>query len=143
MNVAAILKEKGDNVVVASPDTSLLDISKTLTKHGIGCIVLCNSDGSIAGIVSERDIVRTVAKKGSSALQAPASLCMTKKVISCKRSDTVDFLMAEMTAGRFRHLPVLEDNKLIGLISIGDVVKQRIAEAEMEAAAMREYIATG
>lgn len=143
MNVAVILKEKGKNVIVAAPDASLLDIAKVLREHGIGCIVICRDDGKIAGIVSERDIVRTIAEEGASVLMSPVSKCMTTKVISCQEADTIDHVMAEMTSGRFRHLPVIEDGALVGLISIGDVVKLRIAEAEMEAAAMRDYIATG
>lgn len=143
MTVAAILKEKGSDIITASPDTNLLDIAKLLRRHGIGCIVLCVEDGVIAGIVSERDLVRTLATDGSEALDSPVSRCMTKNVVSCELSDTVDHVMAEMTAGRFRHIPVVSNNKLVGLISIGDVVKRRIADAEMEAAAMRSYIATG
>lgn len=143
MNVAVILKEKGKNVIVAAPDASLLDIAQTLRQNRIGCIVICGDDGVIEGIVSERDIVRTIADGGAKVLTSPVSKCMTKKVVSCQEADTIDHVMAEMTAGRFRHLPVLENDQLIGLISIGDVVKLRIAEAEMEAAAMRDYIATG
>jgi len=143
MTVAVILKDKGSDVVTAAPETSLLEISKILRKHKIGCIVICSDGGSITGIVSERDIVRTIAADGPEALDSPVSRCMTKNVISCRESDSVDHVMAEMTSGRFRHIPVVESNRLIGLVSIGDVVKQRIADAEMEAAAMRSYIATG
>lgn len=143
MNVAAILSGKGRDVVTAAPDATLIDIAKTLRKHGIGCIVVCERDGSIAGIVSERDLVRTIADKGPDILKSPVSKCMTKDVITCRESDTIDTLMSGMTTGRFRHMPVVSDGKLAGLVSIGDVVKLRIAEAEMEAAAMRDYIATG
>ena len=143
MNISIILKEKGRNVVTASPDDTLLEIAKTLAKHKIGCIVITDDDDQISGIVSERDIVRTLAEMGPAALEKPVSSCMTKKVITCGENDTIDRLMADMTANRFRHIPVVENEVLIGLISIGDVVKVRIAEAEMEAAAMRDYIATG
>jgi CBS domain-containing protein len=93
--------------------------------------------------VSERDIVREISRAGSKVLKEPVEACMTKTVVTCRESDTIDRIMAEMTAHRFRHMPVVERGRLIGLVSIGDVVRMRIAEAEMEAAAMREYIATG
>jgi CBS domain-containing protein len=143
MNVAAILKQKGREVFTTAPDTTLHDIAKLLGVHGIGCIVVTGSDGKVIGIVSERDIVREIARAGSKVLTDPVETCMTKAVVTCRESDTIDRLMAEMTAHRFRHMPVVERGRLIGLISIGDVVRMRIAEAEMEAAAMREYIATG
>lgn len=143
MNVATILKEKGSNVITADAESTLLDVASRLTEHKIGCVVITDRDGGIVGIVSERDIVRRLAKSGPQSLHEPVSVFMTKKVVSCGKADTIERLMAEMTAGRFRHLPVLEGGALIGLVSIGDVVKQRIAEAEMEAAAMRDYIATG
>lgn len=144
MTVASILKEKsGSGVVTASADTTLLEIAAILREHKIGCVVICADENSISGIVSERDLVRSIAVDGPAALDLPVSKCMTKNVVLCKESDTVDHLMAEMTAGRFRHLPVVEGGKLIGLISIGDIVKRRIADAEMEAEAMRSYIATG
>ncbi|MDA7945874.1 MAG: CBS domain-containing protein [Hyphomicrobiaceae bacterium] len=143
MNVATILSEKGSDIISANPDDSLLDIAKTLRKHRIGCVVLTDNKGGIAGIVSERDIVRAIADAGSDVLSAPVSRCMTKKVVTCSRSETIDAIMAAMTDGRFRHMPVVEDEVLIGVISIGDVVRLRIAEAELEAAAMRDYIATG
>jgi CBS domain-containing protein len=143
MNVATILGDKGSDVVTASPDDSLLDIAKTLRKYGIGCIVLSDGKDGIAGIVSERDLVRAIADSGSGILKSPVSKCMTKNVITCRKSDTIDTLMAAMTDGRFRHMPVEEGGKLVGVISIGDVVRLRIAEAELEAAAMRDYITTG
>ena len=101
------------------------------------------NDGKVAGIVSERDIVREISRAGAGVLKEPVERCMTKSVVTCRESDTIDRLMAEMTAHRFRHMPVVERGRLIGLVSIGDVVRMRIAEAEMEAAAMRQYIATG
>jgi CBS domain-containing protein len=143
MNVATILKLKGTQVVTSAPSKSLLEIADLLGKHGIGCVVITGGDGKVAGIVSERDIVREIARAGSKALKEPVESCMTKAVVTCRESDTIDRLMAEMTAHRFRHMPVVERGRLCGLVSIGDVVRMRIAEAEMEAAAMREYIATG
>jgi len=143
MNVAAILKLKGREVITATPDTSLLEIAQLLGTHKIGCIVIAEADGKVAGIVSERDIVREIARAGAEVLDEPVDAFMTKSVISCRESDTMDRLMGEMTAHRFRHMPVVDRGRLIGLVSIGDVVRMRIAEAELEAAAMREYIATG
>ena len=143
MNVAAILKEKGRGVFTTAPDTSLLEITKLLGMHGIGCIVITSPDGKVSGIVSERDVVREISRAGASVLKEPVERCMTKAVVTCREADTIDHLMAQMTAHRFRHMPVVERGRLIGLVSIGDVVRMRIAEAEMEAAAMREYIATG
>ncbi|ODR94817.1 hypothetical protein AUC69_03130 [Methyloceanibacter superfactus] len=143
MNVAAILKLKGREVFTAAPDTPLQEIAKLLGRHRIGCIVIAAEDGKVIGIVSERDIVREIARAGASVLDEPVEVCMTKAVVSCRESDTMDQLMGEMTAHRFRHMPVVDRGRLTGLVSIGDVVRMRIAEAEMEAAAMREYIATG
>lgn len=143
MNVTTILGEKGVEVITTNPEATLLDIAKTLREHGIGCIVVEDSKGGIAGIVSERDLVRAIAASGADILKAPVTRCMTKKVVTCQKSDTIETLMAAMTDGRFRHMPVVEDGKLVGLISIGDVVRSRIAVAELEAAAMRDYIATG
>jgi CBS domain-containing protein len=143
MNVAAILKTKGREVFTTAPDTTLLDITKLLGIHRVGCIIVTGPDGKVVGIVSERDIVREISRAGSKVLKEPVEQCMTKAVVTCRESDTIDRIMGEMTAHRFRHMPVVERGRLIGLVSIGDVVRMRIAEAEMEAAAMREYIATG
>jgi CBS domain-containing protein len=137
------LKSKGRDVVTTGPNTTLLDIADLLGKHGIGCVVVTGADGKVVGIVSERDIVRQLARAGAKVLKDPVASCMTKTVVTCREADTIDRLMAEMTAHRFRHMPVVERGRLCGLVSIGDVVRMRIAEAEMEAAAMREYIATG
>ncbi|MGZ5862581.1 MAG: CBS domain-containing protein [Methyloceanibacter sp.] len=143
MNVAAILKSKGKGVITTTPNTSLLDVAKLLERNHIGCIVVEGEDGKVAGIVSERDIVRAVGQSGAKVLKDPVSTYMTRTVVTAREADTIDRLMSEMTTHHFRHMPVVERGLLIGLVSIGDVVKMRIAEAEMEAAAMRQYIATG
>jgi CBS domain-containing protein len=143
MNVSTILKEKGQNVITADSSLSLLDVAKILSEKGIGSIVIIDTGKKVAGILSERDIVRSLAKAGSDALTQPVSLYMTQKVVTCNCADTIDTLMSKMTSGRFRHMPVVENDELVGIVSIGDVVKQRIAQAEMETAAMRDYIATG
>jgi CBS domain-containing protein len=103
MNVAAILKLKGKEGCTTTPETTLLDITKLLGLHGIGCIVITDSDGKVIGIVSERDIVREIARTCSKVLKERVETCMTKAVVTCRESDTIDRLMAEMTAHRFRH----------------------------------------
>ena len=140
MNVATILKRKGGGVFTTTPDKSLLDIAKLLQQHGIGCIVIVRGD-KIAGIVSERDLLRAIGQAGPEVLEQPVSDFMTKTVIPAREADTVNQLMAEMTRRRFRHMPVVEKDRLIGLVSIGDLVKIQISEIEMEAAATREYTA--
>lgn len=143
MNVEKILDRKGRKVTTADVETSLGDIVKTLVSQKIGAIVLTSSAGQVTGIVSERDVVRAISEEGSAILSEPVSRYMTKRVVTCAMDDTVAELMSSMTAGRFRHLPVVDGGRLAGIISIGDVVKERIAEAEQEVQAMREYIATG
>lgn len=141
MNVATILKQKGRAVTTAGPSTTLLDVAEKLAAKRIGAIVIVGTGGEVAGIISERDIIRRLGTDGPSCLSRSVSESMTRQVITCREGDTLDELMAQMTAGRFRHLPVVEDGALVGIISIGDVVKHHIAEVEMEATAMREYIA--
>lgn len=143
MNVASMLKAKGRAVVTAEPDALLIDIVRTLREHRVGSIVLVDAKGAIAGIVSERDVVRNIGAHGASVLEEPVSNFMTRNVVTCRECDTLGDLMAQMTTHRFRHMPVVDRGELVGIISIGDVVKMRIAEAEMETNAMREYIATG
>ena len=143
MNVARILKDKGRNVTTVAPDVSLRKAVETLASARVGALVVCDRDMHVAGIISERDVVRMLAANGPSVLDQPVSLYMTKEVRTCSERDTVEFLMEEMTSHRFRHMPVVEGGRLAGIVSIGDVVKQRIAAAELEAASMREYIATG
>lgn len=143
MSVARILKDKGRAIVTASPDAPMRDVVRALVGNNIGALVLCDKDGRIAGIISERDIVRVLAAHGAAMLDQPVSVHMTKDVLTCTERDTVDQLMEEMTMHRFRHLPVVEGGKLAGIVSIGDVVKLRLASVELEAESMREYIKTG
>jgi CBS domain-containing protein len=116
--------------------------AKLLSRHRIGAVVIRGAGGRLAGILSERDIVRAIAEDGAEALQRPVSQVMTRDVVTCAEHDTCAEIMERMTARRFRHLPVLRDNTLVGLISIGDVVKQRVDEIERDAEAMRDYIRT-
>ena len=141
MYVAAILKVKGRKVVTTTADKSLLDVAKLLEHQDIGCIVIEGDDGQVAGIVSERDLVRAIGKSGAKVLKEPVSVYMTKTVVTAREADTIERLMSEMTVHRFRHMPVVERGRLIGLVSIGDLVKMYIAETNMEAAATRAYAA--
>jgi CBS domain-containing protein len=143
MNVAAILKSKGRAVATAKPETTLLEISQKLAQKKIGAIVIVGEGGKLSGIISERDVIRAIGEQGAEALKQPVSQVMTSKVITCTEMSVIDELMEKMTNGRFRHLPVVEDDKLVGIVSIGDVVKNHIAEVEMEVTAMRGYLATG
>ena len=140
MNVATILKQKGRAVTTASPTVTLLDVANKLAAKRIGAIVVVGARGDVAGIISERDIVRALADAGPECLSRPVSETMTRQVVTCQETDTLEELMAMMTARRFRHLPVVTDGSLVGIISIGDVVKHHVAEVEMEATAMRDYI---
>ncbi len=143
MNIAQILKAKGRAVATARPDTSLLDIAAKLWQKKIGAIVIVGDGGEVVGIVSERDIIRRLGERGPEVLKDPVSQTMTANVISCQETSTLDELMEIMTQGRFRHVPVIEDGALVGIVSIGDVVKNHIAEVEMEVTAMRGYFVTG
>ena len=143
MHVAAILKVKGRAVETVAADASLVEVIGRLASHRIGAVVVTGSGVAVAGIVSERDVVRVLAANGPDALAWPVSDVMTRNVVTCQESDSIDDLMARMTMGRFRHLPVIENDTLAGIISIGDVVKHRVAEVEMEASAMRDYITAG
>ena len=141
MNVRRILEEKGRDVVTCRAGASLAEIVDTLSRRRIGAVVVTEGD-RIRGIVSERDVVAALAAHGPAALDQPAESVMTEDVTTCTPSETINELMQKMTEGRFRHIPVLEDGRLAGIVSIGDVVKKRIEEVEREAAQMREYIAT-
>ena len=140
MNVVTILKQKGRGVTTARPDTTLMEVANKLAAKRIGSIVIVGAGGEVAGIISERDIIRALSAVGSDCLTQPVSQSMTRHVVTCQETDTLDELMSKMTERRFRHLPVMADGALVGIISIGDVVKHRVAEVEMEAIAMREYI---
>lgn len=143
MNVASILKDKGRAVVTTSPDATVREAVRILAEKNVGALVVCDGSLHVKGIISERDIVRILAEHGSSMLDSPVSQCMTREVVTCTSNATVNWLMEEMTSQRFRHVPVVEGDRLTGIVSIGDVVKLRLAECELEAASMREYIATG
>jgi CBS domain-containing protein len=141
MTVRAILDTKGHNVLSVEPEAKLSAAVKLLSERRIGA-VLVMSQGRMEGILSERDVVRVLGERGAAVMDEPVSGVMTRKVISCREKDTVSEIMETMTHGKFRHLPVVEDSKVVGLISIGDVVKWRVGEYEREQEALREYIKT-
>ena len=141
MNVSAILKQKGRDVETLTPQATLMQATTALAKRRIGAIVVVDEQRKVQGIISERDIIRVLAQSGPQVLTSPVSSVMTRNVISCGEADTLAELMGAMTTGRFRHLPVTRDGALAGIVSIGDVVKYHLAEIEMEATAMKDYIA--
>ena len=141
MNVAKILETKGGSVVTVSAKAEVSDAIDLLNRHNIGALVALDEDGNVAGILSERDIVRRMRSQAEKLLSQPVSAIMTPKPVTCTREDSVDDVMQMMTGRHFRHMPVVEHNTLVGVISIGDVVKTKIEVTEGEAAALREYIA--
>lgn len=143
MKVAAVLKEKGDTVVTANPDDTIAAVADILKRKGIGAVVVTGAGGAVAGILSERDIVRAIPEKGADLLGSRAADLMTRDVVTCTPDTDIDEVRKLMTEGRFRHIPVLAEGKLAGIVSVGDVVKQRLDDLEAEAGALRSYISTG
>ena len=142
MNVKAILAAKGGDLVSIEPTADLSAAAKLLSTHRIGAVVIRGAGGRLAGILSERDIVRAVSDHGADALSVPVGQIMTRNVTTCGENDSIADIMERMTAGKFRHMPVLRDGQLIGVVSIGDVVKQRVGEIEQDTEALRGYIQT-
>jgi CBS domain-containing protein len=142
MIVSMILDTKGRNVVTIGAKATIGEAVEELASRKIGAIVVVEGIDRIVGIISERDVVRAVAGKGTDALSESVGSIMTREVMTCSDSETINEVMGRMTRGRFRHLPVAEKGRLTGIISIGDVVKARIEEVEREAEEMRAYIAT-
>lgn len=144
MTVASMLSKKPiQDIVTVKPTTGLREACDLLAERKIGAVVVTAPDGSVAGILSERDIVRGLAEQVAQSLEATVADFMTAPVQTCTSDDTADDAMRRMSEGRFRHLPVVDGGTLVGVISIGDVVKNRIAMLEQEADAMRGYIMTG
>lgn len=143
MIVDAILRAKGAKVETARPDWTVLQAVQKLTEHGVGALVVSADGQRIAGIISERDVMQQIASGGAAILDRRVEEVMVGEVITCTRKDTVNHLMTVMTERRVRHLPVVEDGLLVGIVSIGDVVKRRIEETEHEAEALRQYISAG
>jgi CBS domain-containing protein len=141
MIVAHILAAKGRDVTTTTPTKSISEVVAELSARKIGALVVLER-GRVAGIVSERDIVKAIGLRGTGILDDPVSSIMTRDVVTCGESDTINQVMSRMTRRRFRHMPVVEDGELVGIVSIGDVVKARIEEVEYEADELRSYIAT-
>lgn len=142
MRIADVLRGKGGAVVTINPDATVAELIAGLADHNIGAMVVVGPDG-VAGIVSERDVVRQMHTHGASVLSQPVHKIMTTMVSTCSKADTVDSLTLLMTENRVRHVPVLEDGKLIGIVSIGDVVKTRMQELESEHQQLQSYITQG
>ena len=141
MTVRSILNTKGHQIMSVEPDAKLAVAVKLLGEKKIGAALVMNQS-RLDGILSERDIVRVLGERGAAVLEEPVSNVMTRKVVSCKETDTVAEIMEMMTTGKFRHLPVLDNGKVVGLISIGDIVKRRVQEYESEQEALKDYIKT-
>lgn len=142
MKVKHILQSKGADVYAVGPDDKIAAAVGLLNDKNIGAVVVCDKAGAAVGILSERDVVRRLGAKGAGALDMRVADCMTANPFTCAPDDTVDDLMAKMTQKRIRHLPVAVEGRVVGVVSIGDVVKRKIEEAEQEAAALKEYISS-
>jgi CBS domain-containing protein len=143
MNVETILRNKGNWVATIRPDATIAEAVEMLNRERIGALVVSEADGNVDGVLSERDIVSALAAYGADLLSRPVDEVMTRNVVTCDPADTVQDLMAEMTNRRFRHFPVVRDGRLCGIVSIGDLVKNRLDEVEFEADSLRSFIAGG
>jgi CBS domain-containing protein len=142
MTVSSILAAKGGDVTTIEPTATLAAAAALLAKQRIGALVILGAGGRVAGILSERDIVHAIAGRGGQALDEPLGQVMTRDVATCAPDEEIPSLMERMTDGKFRHMPVVYGGKLAGIVSIGDIVKQRVDEMEQESEAMRDYIRT-
>jgi len=142
MTVSAILSKKGRDVATIDPNADLMTAAKQMSERHIGALVVLGLDHRVAGIISERDLVHALAQRGAGALSEPVSKVMTRKVATGVENETIPAIMERMTSGKFRHVPVIEQDRLVGIISIGDVVKHRIEEIEHETEALKDYILT-
>ncbi|HLN08581.1 MAG TPA: CBS domain-containing protein [Xanthobacteraceae bacterium] len=142
MTVKAILSGKSHDVITIEPTARIETAVGILAEHRIGAVIVTDQDRHILGILSERDVVRALAERGPAMLTEPVAQVMTRKVVTCSESETVSGIMERMTGGKFRHVPVVDRGRLVGVVSIGDVVKYRLSEIERESSALREYILT-
>ena len=142
MTVSIILAGKGREVVTIEPSASLAEAARLLAEKRIDAALILGADSRLAGIISERDIVRALAARGADALREPVSQSMTRKVETCSEGEVVVNIMERMTVGKFRHMPVVDQGRVVGILSIGDIVKHRLGEMERDSAAMRDYIMT-
>lgn len=142
MTVSTILAAKGGGVITIEPTATLAAAASLLSEKRIGALIILGPGGRVAGILSERDIVHSLAQRGRQALDEPLSQAMTREVVTCASDDAISSLMERMTTGKFRHMPVVDGGQLVGIVSIGDIVKRRVDEMERESEAMRDYIQT-
>jgi CBS domain-containing protein len=142
MTVKSILSMKGSAVITIEPGATVGAAAKQLAERNIGALVVTGADRRVVGILSERDIVHELAEQGAAVLERPLSEVMTRKVLTCSQGDTISSVMERMTQGKFRHLPVIDQGRLVGIVSIGDVVNYRLREMEREQSALRDYIQT-
>ena len=142
MTVMSILARKGHDVLTIEPTAALSAATKLLAERRIGALVVTGADHRIVGIISERDIVRALGERGAQVLEAPVAEVMTRNVVTCSERDTTAELMEQMTAGKFRHLPVVDQGRLVGIVSIGDVVKSRLEDMQHDTEALQDYIRT-
>ena len=141
--VSHILQEKGREALAIPPEATLFEAARVLTLNRIGALLVHDEQGALSGIITERDIVRALAEQGAAALAITVAERMTREVATCEENDTIAEIMETMTRCRFRHMPVIESGRIAGIVSIGDVVKIRIAETMREAQALKDYIAAG
>ncbi|MGE4372167.1 MAG: CBS domain-containing protein [Xanthobacter sp.] len=142
MTVSTILKHKGSDIVAMKPDATVAEAVNCLTENRIGAVVIVDDAKAVVGIISERDIVRLLSRHGIRALDSKLDAVMTRAVVTCTAEENITTIMERMTRGRFRHVPVVSGNQLVGIISIGDVVKYRLQEMERQHAELRDYIMT-
>ena len=142
MTVNEILLHKGSKVITIEPTATVAAAVRMLVEQRIGALLVTGADHRVVGIISERDVVRALDEMGAAVLDAPLAEVMTRKVVTCDRNETIAEIMERITTGRFRHVPVIEHGQLVGIVSIGDVVKARLGELEHEQNALREYIRT-
>jgi CBS domain-containing protein len=140
MYVENILRQKGTEVYTVSPETTIRELARELVEHRIGAAVVVDAEGVVVGVISERDVVHCIAERGGGCLKRKVVELMTAKVITCAPETTIDKIMNQMTERHIRHLPVIDDGRLAGIVSIGDVVKSRIASAEHEISLLRSYV---
>ncbi|WP_119458969.1 CBS domain-containing protein [Rhodospirillaceae bacterium SYSU D60014] len=143
MYVQSILDRKGAEIVTTRPEETIAATARLLSEHRIGAVLVLDGSGHVAGVISERDIVSGMAKHGAGVAAMTVADLMTRDVLLCRPTDTIEEITAIMTARRVRHLPVLEDDQLVGIVSIGDVVKQRLDETALEVDSLRQYVLAG
>ncbi|MEV4314592.1 CBS domain-containing protein [Actinocrispum sp. NPDC049592] len=143
MRIADVLRTKGSTVATAEPETTVTELLAMLAGHNIGAMVVLAADGTVVGIVSERDVVRRLNERGAALLDRPVSEIMTPEVFTCQPDDSVDSLTVLMTERRIRHVPVVTEGRLVGIVSIGDVVKSRIKKLEEDQQQLEAYITQG